>query len=169
MQNCNTAGGKSAAASGLLAAAMMVWLAGPAFTQTIRMPTDFREQRADPVAGPRMGEPCSGCGVITAIREIQTQQPIPVPKPLQGDLIDRGPGASVPIGAVIALPDAGGRSYVGGVGTPEMRERFTQYTYQIVVKLDAGSETILERRDASRYRVGDRVRLQGIQLELLAP
>ena len=86
-----------------------------------------------------------------------------------GDLIDRGPGASVPIGAVIALPDAGGRSYVGGVGTPEMRERFTQYTYQIVVKLDAGSETILERRDASRYRVGDRVRLQGIQLELLAP
>lgn len=152
-----------------LAAAAMLWLAAPAFTQSIRIP-DFRQGEAPPVRL-KPGDRCEGCGVIRAIREVQSQRPIPVPQQVRSDRtgVDRTLGSEVPIGAVIALPlGDGGRTYVGGVGTPEMRERFSETSYDIVVQLDNGGYQSVQRADGARYQVGDRVRLRGVQLELLA-
>jgi outer membrane lipoprotein SlyB len=75
------------------------------------------------------------------------------------------------VGAVVALPLGEGKDkpFVGGVGTPEMRERFTETSYQIVVQLDNGGYTSVQRADGASFRVGDRVRVQGIELELLTP
>ena len=160
------------AARGLLVAGVLLWHAAPAFTQAIRIP-DFREERPAAVSGPRPGEACDSCGVIRSIREVYSQRPVPVPKPLQGEAIDRGPGSSVLVGAVIALPTGEGssasRPYVGGVGTPEMRSRFTETAYEITVRMDRGGVITIERRDGANFRVGDRVRVHGIQVELLAP
>ena len=153
----------------LLAAAALSWLAAPAFTQSIRIP-DFRQGEA-PAVRLKPGEACDGCGVIRSIREVQQQRPVPVPREVRSDPtgVDRTLGYEAPIGAVIALPlGDGGRSYVGGVGTPEMQERFAQTTYDIVVQLDNGGYTSVQRADGARYQVGDRVRLRGVQLELLA-
>jgi outer membrane lipoprotein SlyB len=140
--------------------------------QPVRVP-DFRYHAPAAAPAPKAGEPCDGCGVIRAIREVQSQRPIPVPKPLQGDTMDRGPGSSVLVGAVVALPtgegSAGGQPFVGGVGTPEMRSRFTETAYEIVVRLDNGAFTRVQRRDGASFRVGDRVRVRGVQMELLAP
>lgn len=140
--------------------------------QPIRIP-DFRYQPPAAASAPRPGEPCDNCGVILSIREVRSQRPIPVPKPLQSEAVDRGPGSSVLVGAVIALPTGEGssssRPYVGGVGTPEMRSRFTETTYEITVRLDKGSTTSLPRSDGASFRVGDRVRVHGIQIVLLAP
>jgi outer membrane lipoprotein SlyB len=94
-----------------------------------------------------------------------------VPKVFQNPQMDQGPGSNVIVGAVVALPLGAGseKPFVGGVGTPEMRERFTETTYEIVIRLDDGGFTQVQRADGASYRVGERVRVQGTQLELLTP
>lgn len=157
---------------GLLAAGAILGLAALVQAQSIRIPDLSRASRVAAPA-PRPGEPCDGCGVIRAIREVQIRQPIPVPKPLQGGSADRGQTQGVLVGAVVALPagegSQGSRPFVGGVGTPEMRDRFMETTYEIVVRFDNGAFTTLQRRDGWGYYVGDRVRVRGVQMELLGP
>jgi hypothetical protein len=83
-----------------------------------------------------------------------------------------GPDSTVRVGAVVALPlgdSSADQSFVGGVGTPEMRARFSDSSYEITVLLDNGAYSVVQRRDGGRYRVGDRVRMRGIELELLNP
>lgn len=161
--------GEALLATGVTLAALgFAWLAQA--QTSLRIP-DFRAERAA-AAAPRPGESCDRCGVIRAIRQVQVQRPIPVPQPLRTNPVDQGPGSGVLVGAVIALPTGegpGGRPYVGGVGTPEMRERFTETTYEIVIHLDNGAQTVLQRNDGWGYYVGDRVRVQGVQMELLGP
>jgi len=134
--------------------------------QTLKIP-DFRNER--PAAVIKPDEKCDQCGVIRSIREIQSRRAQPVPQTFQNDPASQGPGGDIYVGAVAALPMGSGESYVGGVGTPEMRSRFTSSSYEITVKLDSGGYTVLQRADGAHYQVGDRVRVQGIQLERLAP
>ena len=164
-------GGKrpGAAVRGALALAALA-CAAIAFAQSIKIP-DFRQSPPDVAPGPRPGEPCENCGVIRSIREVRSERPVAVPKAFQTGPMDQGPGSNVLVGAVVALPmgERSDRSYVGGVGTPEMRERFTETSYEITVRLDGGGYTAVQRRDGASFRVGDRVRVQGSQLSLLNP
>jgi outer membrane lipoprotein SlyB len=148
-------------------AVALACLVAAAEAQPIRIP-DFREP---PRATVKPGEPCERCGTITSIRESRVQRPVNVPKVFQNPPMDQGPGSTVIVGAVVALPLGAGaeRPFVGGVGTPEMRERFTETTYEIVVRLEDGGYTMVQRADGASFRVGDRVRVQGTQLELLGP
>jgi len=67
------------------------------------------------------------------------------------------------------LGETADKPYVGGVGTPEMRERLRETTYKMTVRLDDGSVRFLHRFDGYQFRVGDRVRLSGAdQVELIA-
>lgn len=154
---------------GLMAAAL-AWVAATAGAQSIRIP-DFREP---PRATLAPGEPCERCGTIRSIQEVQSNRPVPVPKAFQNDPINQeGPAPPVRVGAVIALPLGNGSSkekpFVGGVGTPEMRQRFSETTYDIVIRLDDGGFTTVQRADGASFQIGDRVRVRGIELELLAP
>jgi outer membrane lipoprotein SlyB len=94
-----------------------------------------------------------------------------VPQAFWNDPLDQGPGSTVLVGAVVALPLGAGseKPFVGGVGTPKMRERFSETTYQVAIGLDNGGYTMMQRADGASFRVGDRVRVQGTELELLAP
>ena len=141
--------------------------------QTIRIP-DFRQSPPAP-ATLRSGEPCNDCGRILSIREVQTQRKPNVPPAFQSGSpgTSSGPGERNLVGAVIYLPlgnnETAERPYVGGVGTPEMRERFQETTYEIAVRLDDGAMRFVERHDGTRYRVGDRVRIPAPgQLEIVA-
>lgn len=151
-----------------VAAGALACVAAAAFAQPVRIP-DFRESPARAELKP--GEACDRCGVIRSIREVRSQRPVAVPKVFQNEPLDRGPGSEVRVGAVAYLPLGQGtdKPFVGGVGTPEMRERFTESTYEIVIRLDNGGYTSVQRRDGASFRVGDRVRVQGTQLELLVP
>jgi outer membrane lipoprotein SlyB len=158
------------AACSLLAAGAALGIPLLAQAQTIRIPDFSTERPAATTLKP--GETCDHCGVIRSIREIQSQRPAPVPKGFQSDSTDGGMGSSNQlVGAVAVLPmgEGSGKSYVGGVGTPEMRSRFTETSYEITVRLDNGGYTVVQRNDGAQYRVGDRVRVQGIQLELVNP
>ena len=151
--------------AGLLAAALL-GCAANARAQAIKIP-DFREP---PRATVNPGEPCDRCGAIFSIRQVTSSRPVPVPQTFQNDPIDQGIGSTVLVGAVVVLPLGRGadKPFVGGVGTPEMRERFSQTTYEIAIRLDNGGYTMVQRADGASFRVGDRVRVQGAELELLA-
>ncbi len=142
----------------------------PAHAQYLRIP-DFRNSPPPPAPAPRVGAVCDTCGVIRSIREIQSQRPVAVPGAFQNDPGEHGgAGGTIRVGAVVALPmgeGANDQAFVGGVGTPEMRARFSQSTYEITIRLDNGASTVAQRRDGANFRVGDRVRVRGIELELI--
>ena len=151
----------------VLAGGALLWLAAAAGAQPIKIP-DFRDSpRAAPV--PQPGEKCEQCGVIRSIREMQSQRPVDVPQVFQNQQIDSGVGGTIYTGAVVYLPLGKGadKPFVGGVGTPEMRERFSQTSYEVVVQLDSGGTISIQRDDGASFRVGDRVRVRGNQLELI--
>ncbi|HSC95025.1 MAG TPA: hypothetical protein VLC73_08645 [Burkholderiales bacterium] len=152
---------------GWLAAMALAFLAAGVYAQGIKIP-DFREP---PRTTLKPGEPCERCGTILSIREVQLRRPVNVPKAFQNEPLDRGPSSPVLVGAVVALPLGAGtdKPFVGGVGTPEMRERFTETAYEIAIRLDNGGDALVQRADGANFRVGDRVRVMGTQLELLAP
>lgn len=153
--------------AGLLLAFAVV----PAGAQYIQIP-DFRNVPPASTPGARPAESCSNCGVIRSIREIQSQRPTTVPQVFQNSQMASGPDSTVRVGAVVALPlgeSSADQSFVGGVGTPEMRSRFSESSYEITVLLDNGAYAVAQRRDGARFRVGDRVRMRGIELELLKP
>jgi len=146
-------------------------IAVAAWAQTIRIP-DFR-QSAQPVVL-RPGEACNECGRILSVRETYVERKPVVPQVLQGSSnvgSSSGPAERNLVGAVIYLPlgnETTEKPYVGGVGTPEMRERFRDTTYEIAVRMDDGSTRFLQRADGTRFRAGDRVRVAGAaDLELV--
>lgn len=153
-----------------LAVVPVLALGVAAWAQNIKIP-DWRERPAAVAPLPKAGEPCERCGVIRSIKEISLQRPVNVPQSFRSDPGYSGPGGSMPVGAVIYVPFGAGsdKPYVGGVGTPEMRERFSATEYEITIRLDDGGYTMVQRRDGLAYRVGDRVRVEGIRLELLVP
>lgn len=150
---------------GLLLALVLM----PAAAQYIQIP-DFR--KTVPSVSSRPAEPCNNCGVIRAIRETQSQRPVTVPQGLQNpSTMSGGADTSVLVGAVVAIPMSEGsdQAFVGGLGTPEMRARFTESNYEITVLLDNGAYAVAQRRDGALFKVGDRVRMRGIELERLTP
>ena len=140
----------------------------PALPQTIRIP-DFRTQPN--VFEPKPGQPCVDCGRVMSVREIPIERKAPLPTGFDGK--GRGPADYNLVGAVVYLPlsnQPGDRPFVGGVGTPEMRERFGETTYEMTLRMDDGATRIVSRRDGTRFRVGDRVRSTGPgELDLVLP
>jgi hypothetical protein len=155
---------------GALAAVAALALGVAAWAQNLKIP-DLRERPAAVAPAPKPGEPCERCGVIRSIKEITVGSSFTVPQQYSGDPGSSGLSGPVPVGAVISLPFGPGsdQPYVGGVGTPEMQKRFSETAYEITIRLDNGGYTMVQRRDGLAYRVGDRVRVAGTQIELLAP
>ena len=129
-------------------------------SQTIRIP-DFRQSSSD-ISRLRPGEKCSECGRVISIREIRAEKQEVLPSTFQGS--SRGPLDYNLVGAVVYLPlqnSSSDRPFVGGVGTPEMKERFAQSTYEITLRLEDDTLKSFRRDDGTRFHVGDRVRVTG--------
>ncbi|HEX2831287.1 MAG TPA: hypothetical protein VHP37_33480 [Burkholderiales bacterium] len=126
---------------------------------TLTLP-DFRQPF--PVKTLATGEKCADCGRVQSVREVATERKAAVPTTFQGS--SRGIGETHLVGAVLYLPlstRADDKPFLGGVGTPEMRQRFGESTYAVTVKLDDATTRVVHRPDGSRFNVGDRVRILG--------
>ena len=147
-----------------------VFCVAAAWGQSIKM-HDFRKPMTYPL---QPGERCDSCGRILSVREKHIDRRPAVPAALSSANVGGTGGVAQPnlVGAVIYLPlgDTGEKPFVGGVGTPEMRERFRETTYEITVRLDDGAMRFIERADGTRFQAGDRVRVSGgDELELVVP
>jgi hypothetical protein len=147
---------------------LLAGLAASVSAQSLKIP-DFRQPGSVPPA--RVTGPCDNCGEIRSIREINMRRDHTVPQAFRTDAQTSPLGNPNLVGAVVALPLGDERSepFVGGVGTPEMRERFAETTYEITVRLDSGAYSRIERRDGGQFRVGDRVRLAQGTIERVEP
>jgi outer membrane lipoprotein SlyB len=116
---------------------------------------------------------CQVCGEIRAIREVSaaprssagakpSQSQIGTPSDLDG-------GPLVGTVAQFQFGRGEGNWRFGAVGTPEMQARLGQTYYEIVVAMDGGDKRTVERRDVSRFFVGQRVALRSGELEPMQP
>lgn len=143
-------------------------VAALAWGQSIKMP-DFRKPAAYRL---QPGEFCEGCGRILSIREKSVDRRPAVPAALSSANVGSGGGVAQQnfVGAVIYLPlgNTGEKPFVGGVGTPEMRERFRETTYEVTIRLDDGAMRFVDTPDGTRFETGDRVRVSGVnEIELV--
>jgi len=150
-----------------------VLLAAAAWAQPDK-PLDLRlPPPGAPSAG---GSVCTVCGEIRSIREVNVGRRSPAaPGASSSDYIGSRPGTDDwrVVGPVAILPigpgskDEGWR--VGAVGTPEMQGQFGESSYEITVLMDSGDRRTIQRRDGSRFQVGQRVRLRSGELEAMFP
>jgi hypothetical protein len=113
---------------------------------------------------------CTDCGVVRAIREVRTEREAQRPDTyvsspqyrdtLPSDLPRIGPAISMTWGK--GSPP---RTQIGAFGTPEMKHRYIDITYEISVKFDDGRFGLIEQDDPNDLRVGDRVILVKRRLE----
>lgn len=142
------------------APAAIAWAQGVVIPD-LRDPALYREARP--------ASACNVCGEIRSIREVATEPRAPVaPDPAR--TAASNPNSWAVVGAAIYLPTGTGTSEsprVGAVGTQEMVERFGANTYEITVRMDNGENRVVQRRDGTRFRVGDRVTVSAGMMERL--
>ena len=119
-------------------------------------------QQSVPATTLRPGEPCIDCGYVRSVREVSLQRSGAVPAAFTGG--SRPMVEQNLVGAVVYLPlssSSADKPFVGGVGTPEMRQRFGESSYAVTVRLDDGTIHVFQRPDGNRFQPGDRVRRVG--------
>jgi hypothetical protein len=143
-------------------------LAAAAWAQSDK-PLDLRLPQAGGAAG---GSVCTVCGEIRSIREVHVGR---APAAQAGVPTGASPATDDwrVVGAVAYLPlgqgTNGERWRLGAVGTPEMQDQFGESSYEIMVLMDGGERRTIQRRDGSRFKLGQRVRLRGGELEAMYP
>jgi len=102
---------------------------------------------------------CRECGVITSIRELQTE------RAAASTVTERMP----PVGPVFGFTfggDAPVKPFVGAVGNQEMRNRLTEISYEIIVRYNDGRFGVVDTRYGADLRVGDRVKVVRNEIQL---
>jgi hypothetical protein len=116
---------------------------------------------------------CPECGTVRVVREISRSKALPRvgtatdPRVSLGYVT--GPGSTLPVGPMISKrwgAAADGGVSVGALGSKAMIEQYSDVTYEVIVRLDAGGYTRVEGESLYDLRVGDRVRVVNGQVEL---
>jgi hypothetical protein len=105
---------------------------------------------------------CQDCGVIRSIREIRTEREAQRPDAYVSSpqYRDTMPAELPRIGPAFSLSWGAGeppRTQFGAIGTPEMKHRYIDVTYEVTVRFDDGRFGLIEQDDVSGLRNGDRV------------
>jgi len=149
-----------ALALALLVCTAAAWAQGVVIPD-LRDPSLYRE--------PARTGACRVCGEVLSIREVGAGPQVPVaPDPSRTTV--NNPNDWAVVGAALYLPTGAGHNEqprIGAVGTPEMAERFSANTYEVTILMDSGERKTVQRRDGTRFRVGQRVTLSGAMMEPL--
>lgn len=105
-------------------------------------------------------------GTVTALRTVDmAANALPQGAKNPGSPSDLSPG--IPVGAVAVMPlgkDADKTWRMGAAGGPEMQPYLKQTALEVVVTMDDGEKRVFRPRDASVFRVGQRVSLRSGEL-----
>jgi hypothetical protein len=115
---------------------------------------------------------CQVCGEIRAIREVSAPRAAIAPAPERGAVGTASDLDTGPVVGTVAQFQWGrgeGNWRFGAAGTPEMNDRLGQTYYEVVVAMDTGDRRTVQRRDVSRYYVGQRVALRSGEIEPMKP
>jgi hypothetical protein len=115
---------------------------------------------------------CPDCGIVRSIREIRTERSMSRPDvyTTSPQYLDTRPNDPPRIGPAFTLSWGPGReteSRIGALGTPQMQQRYTEISYEIIVRFDDGRFGLLEQQDTDDLRVGDRVQVVDRKVEKL--
>ena len=152
-------------------------LATIAVLAPLRLGLSHAEQGSEPPkAEPRANavRTCGDCGVVRSIREVRTERAAPTqnvyassPQYLQSRPFDPpvvGPAFSLSWGA-----GQQPQTSVGAVGSPQMQQRLTEISYEIIVRFDDGRFGLFEQDDPADLRIGDKVMVVNKRVEKLKP
>ena len=115
---------------------------------------------------------CQVCGEIRTIREVSAPRAVISPTPERttvGTASDLDTGPVVGTVAQFQWGKGEGNWRFGAAGTPEMQDRLGQTYYEVVVAMDSGDKRTVQRRDVSRFYVGQRVALRSGEIEPMQP
>lgn len=118
------------------------------------------QQEPGPGASVSGASQCRDCGVVTSIRELQSE------RESARTLTERLP----PVGPVFNFSFGAGASdknvFVGAVGSQEMRDRLVEISYEVTVRFNDGRYRVVETRDGVDLRVGDPVKVTHNKIDL---
>ena len=102
---------------------------------------------------------CQDCGTIQSIREAQQARPAS----------PDGSASTSPVGLVMSIPlgrkPAPEGAFVGSVGSRQWQDRTSSTRYEFIVRMDDGSYRTVWRPGISDFRLGDRVKVNQLQIE----
>jgi hypothetical protein len=135
------------------------------------LPAEDAPPRAPRTVTPPAGQ-CADCGVIRSVREVTRERKTRELPPYVGSQEYRDTRAYSPavVGPVVGLtfgPGGESRSYVGAMGSPEMRARMLEIVYEVIVRFDDGRLGRYELPERGGFRIDDRVRVVDNTLERL--
>jgi hypothetical protein len=117
---------------------------------------------------------CTDCGVVRNIRSVEREKQAPdrqiSPYMTSDQYLSTRRYSEPMVGPVFGMtfgPGQETRTFVGAAGSSTMRDRLLEIIYEVTVRYDDGRYGLVELSDASRFRVGDRVRVVDNQLQLL--
>lgn len=126
------------------------------------------QRRASTVKGE-----CTDCAVVRRIRSVERERDPGreiSPYMTSEQYRDTRRYSEPVVGPVFGVTFGSGqetRTFVGAAGSATMRQRILDIVYEVTLRYEDGRYGLVELPDASRFRVGDRVRVAGNQLELL--
>ena len=154
------------AAAGIVPAAAQDSLQLPRYT--------IPSPAGDPKPLSREAARCPDCGVIVAIKEVDARRAAPVGgRTSPNDPINQGsslePGYPVGWVASYRFGDDQGlsKSYVGAIGEKQLRETFTDTSYEVTVRMYDGSYRVLGSERYPDWDIGETVRV--VENHLQAP
>lgn len=116
---------------------------------------------------------CTNCAVIRSLRAVERERPASreIPAYVSSEQYqDTRQYSGVFVGPMIGLsfgPGTTSQGFVGAAGSPSMRQRIREITYEVILRYEDGRFGLLEQDDVGAFRVGDRVRVTGNRMELL--
>lgn len=149
----------------LLAALVMVATLGQ---ETVRAEEEAPDARKPTTASGT----CRDCGVVRSIREVRTERTRSRPDiyTTSPQYLDTRPNDPPRIGPVFTLSWGKGEKpspHVGAVGSAEMQQRYTEVTYEFIVRFDDGRFGLIEQDTTGDLQAGDRVQVVDKRVERL--
>jgi hypothetical protein len=159
----------------LLCLACSVWLATALAAQDLSVPPPLPADSPPASSAPAKPQPapkgpCPNCGVIRSIEQMEQERGRDeMPSYISSPQYLKQRDFSNPIvGPVLGVTFGKGQTtqtFVGAAGSETMRRRILQITYAVTVRFDDGRFGLIELQDIDDFRVGDRVRAEGSQLQ----